>query len=212
MSEPPASAGSPRTARGRATRRRLLDAARTVFARDGFADAHILDITRGAGVSAGTFYTYFATKDELFREVAFEVIDELSAAVRVGRDRQLDPAADVEAALRAYVDACLRHARVTSSIQQLAHVDPVIRERRAAGMRATATRGADHIRRLQAAGLADPRVDADAVADALQTMSVSVVYEHLVLFESGADPEHLVRTLTDVWLRAIGLVGWPPAP
>ena len=198
----------PRTARGRATRLALLDAARDVFATDGFEGAHILDITRAAGVASGTFYTYFTTKDELFREVAFEVIDELTVAPRHTADRGgrgLDPAADIESAIRAYVEACRRHARIAASIHQLSHVDPVIRDRRSARFQENATRGAAYIRRLQAEGRADPAVDAAATADALQTMIVSVVYEHLVLFETGADPEGLVRTLVGIWVRAIGI-------
>lgn len=49
-----------------ATRQALLDAARVVFARDGFANARIVDIAREAGKSVGVFYTYFVDKPALF--------------------------------------------------------------------------------------------------------------------------------------------------
>jgi AcrR family transcriptional regulator len=49
-----------------ATRQALLDAARVVIARDGFANARIVDIARQAGRSVGVFYTYFDDKAALF--------------------------------------------------------------------------------------------------------------------------------------------------
>lgn len=47
------------------TRQRIYDAAIAVFRRDGVAAARIDDIARAAGVSHGTFYFHFATKDEV---------------------------------------------------------------------------------------------------------------------------------------------------
>jgi AcrR family transcriptional regulator len=44
----------------------LLDAARVVIARDGFANARIVDIASQAGKSVGVFYTYFEHKTALF--------------------------------------------------------------------------------------------------------------------------------------------------
>ena len=35
-----------------------------------------------AAVAAGTFYTYFDSKEDIFREVAADVLDELSRAAR----------------------------------------------------------------------------------------------------------------------------------
>lgn len=56
-----------RTSRRRArTRADLLAAARTVFARSGYHEASIADITRGADVGVGTFYLHFRDKDEIF--------------------------------------------------------------------------------------------------------------------------------------------------
>src|SRR5436309_2137475 len=58
-------------------RRRLFEAAATVFARRGFADATAEAISREAGMSKATFYEHFANKEEcilaLFDEAATEV-------------------------------------------------------------------------------------------------------------------------------------------
>lgn len=47
----------------------ILDAALRVFAEHGIADAKLEEIAARAGVSKGTIYLYFCSKEELFREV-----------------------------------------------------------------------------------------------------------------------------------------------
>ncbi|HSU59543.1 MAG TPA: TetR/AcrR family transcriptional regulator [Bryobacteraceae bacterium] len=52
--------------RTEATRRKLLKAAKRVFARDGFEAARIEDIAAEAGHTRGAFYGNFKTKEDLF--------------------------------------------------------------------------------------------------------------------------------------------------
>jgi AcrR family transcriptional regulator len=47
------------------TRQRIYDAAMEIFRRDGFEVARVDDVAKAAGVSHGTFYFHFATKDEV---------------------------------------------------------------------------------------------------------------------------------------------------
>jgi AcrR family transcriptional regulator len=58
---------TPKTARGRRTRDKLLEAAEVEFGERGFHEAGISGITYRAGVALGTFYTYFDSKEEIFR-------------------------------------------------------------------------------------------------------------------------------------------------
>lgn len=58
---------TPRTERGRKTLRRLLEAAGQEFGQRGYHEAAITGITSRAGVALGTFYTYFQSKEEVFR-------------------------------------------------------------------------------------------------------------------------------------------------
>ncbi len=62
-----------RGARGERTRRRLLDAAESVFADLGYHDASIVRITETAGVAQGTFYIYFSSKQQIFDEVVLDL-------------------------------------------------------------------------------------------------------------------------------------------
>ena len=52
--------------RTEATRRALLDAARRIFARDGFEAARIEDIAGATGHTRGAFYAHFNSKEDLF--------------------------------------------------------------------------------------------------------------------------------------------------
>jgi len=54
---------------GGAKRRQIMDGARTVFLSAGFDGASMNDVTRAAGVSKGTLYAYFNSKDELFEAI-----------------------------------------------------------------------------------------------------------------------------------------------
>jgi TetR/AcrR family transcriptional regulator of autoinduction and epiphytic fitness len=58
--------GRPAAGTDPAKRRQILDGAGRVFSTMGFDAASMNDIARAAGVSKGTLYVYFATKEDLF--------------------------------------------------------------------------------------------------------------------------------------------------
>ena len=55
-----------------AKRRQVMDGARAVFTKLGFDGASMNDIARAAGVSKGTLYAYFESKDRLFESMIRE--------------------------------------------------------------------------------------------------------------------------------------------
>ena len=61
-----ATAGAWQWGRTKQTQRALLDAARTVFAEQGFSSASIADVVERAGSSVGSLYHHFGGKSELF--------------------------------------------------------------------------------------------------------------------------------------------------
>jgi len=63
------------------TRKKLIDAARAVFAQKGLDLARIDEITDRADVGKGTFYYHFKSKPQLIREMIKGVMDELGAAM-----------------------------------------------------------------------------------------------------------------------------------
>ena len=71
----PTNRSGPRSRKGARTRARLLEAAKQVFEETGFLDARVSDIAERAGLSHGSFYHYFDSKEQIFREIA-EMMDE----------------------------------------------------------------------------------------------------------------------------------------
>lgn len=69
---------------------RLMDAAVTLFAQRGVDATTVLDITIAAGVSNGTFYSYFKDKDEIATAVYDSVTATLVSDIVSGLDRIAD--------------------------------------------------------------------------------------------------------------------------
>ncbi|MBO2458675.1 TetR/AcrR family transcriptional regulator [Actinomadura violacea] len=74
----------PRQARAIATRRRVYEAAVAEFERSGVEAARIEDIVAAAGVSWGTFFTYFPSKDDVVLEAAIVACAAFADACRKG--------------------------------------------------------------------------------------------------------------------------------
>jgi AcrR family transcriptional regulator len=106
---------------GRATRKRartrveLLRAARQVFAKRGYHDASIAEITELADVAVGTFYLHFRDKDEIFTTM-------LADGMRVLRDQVIAEAEQVapEHAFSTAIRAIFRHAYAERDLFQIA--------------------------------------------------------------------------------------------
>lgn len=106
---------APATARGRATRRALLDAAEQVFGDRGYASASVAQITRRADVAHGTFYVYFASKAAIFEELVRQLSQAMSEAL--GRATEAGAASD-EAELRALLAFVREHRGLYRIVRQ----------------------------------------------------------------------------------------------
>src|ERR1700752_3440853 len=77
----------PRQAPSQDTLDRILDAAETLIAEKGFADATVADIARRAGSSVGSFYTRFHDQDRLLYALYERYFEQATATA----DAALDP-------------------------------------------------------------------------------------------------------------------------
>ncbi|WP_431958359.1 TetR/AcrR family transcriptional regulator [Nocardia lijiangensis] len=193
----------PITARGARTRAALVAAARAVFERDGYLDARLSDIAAEAKCSTGSFYTYFAGKEEILQAVLDLARDEMlhPGMPRLAPD-EASPAAVVEASNRAYFEAYQRNAKLMGILDQVAAIDPKFREVRRRRSRAFWERNARSIAELQERGLADPELDPHQAARALSGMVGRMAYYAFVLGE-GAGIDELVHTATRLWVNAL---------
>src|SRR5580693_4392328 len=124
----------PTTERGLRTRAALIAAARKVFERMGYLDARLIDITRAAKCSAGTFYTYFSSKEEIFAAVLEVAQEDMLHPGMPHVTTEDDPAAIIEASNRAYLQAYQRNARLQASGQADPDLDPLLAARALSAM------------------------------------------------------------------------------
>src|SRR5215203_1408635 len=87
-----------------ATRRKILEAARRLFAEQGYDATTTRDVAAAAGIASGTLFNYFATKEAIVACLAAEAMEEALADAR-SRD---DAAETFEEDLFALVAAGLR--------------------------------------------------------------------------------------------------------
>jgi AcrR family transcriptional regulator len=114
----------PRTDRGRKTLRRLLEAAAAEFGERGFHEAAITGITQRAGVALGTFYTYFESKEEVFRALVRDMSHATRAHVAEAVRGAPDRIAAERIGLEAFIAFTRKHRelyRIIEEAQFVAH-------------------------------------------------------------------------------------------
>lgn len=203
--EPSGAKAPPLTARGWATREKILDAARRVFERHGYLDVKIVDITREAGVAAGSFYTYFDSKEDTFGVLLETLRDEITSHDESVPALPDDPIEAIRRATRVYFDSYQKNVGLWRIFEQMAAMDGHFRQLRLERARFFASRNARMIKHLQASGHADPALSADAMSLVLSSM---VSRTAQLMFNFGLeidDVEELVESVVQVWVRSLGL-------
>jgi AcrR family transcriptional regulator len=114
----------PRTARGRKTQRALLDAAAIEFGEKGFHEGSISGITRRAGVALGSFYTYFESKDEIFRALVRDMSARVGERAGEAIACTTDTLSGERAALKAFLEFAREHKEVYRIIDEAEFADP----------------------------------------------------------------------------------------
>lgn len=122
-SKPAAKPKVPVTARGEATRRRLLNAAEIEFGERGYHEASVSSITTRADVGQGTFYLYFNTKEEIF----LTLVNDIGHALRKHTAEALVGIKDRMTAerrgLEAFLDFTSKHPGLYRIVQESQFVD-----------------------------------------------------------------------------------------
>ncbi len=106
---------TPKTARGKKTRDKLLRAAEIEFGDKGFHSAAISGITHRAGVALGTFYTYYESKEEIFHDL----VTYMSQRTRRWIGERVSGAPDRMAAERLGIEAYIEFARRHKGIYRI---------------------------------------------------------------------------------------------
>ena len=123
----------PMRPRGVQTRRKLLDAGVATLPVLGYHETRVDDIVAAAGVSHGTFYRYFDSKDALFQALAAEAATRMVDLLAVFPDTTREPGADagdesLPAWLRSWFAAYRDNGGILSAWQEIGAHDPTIAE------------------------------------------------------------------------------------
>jgi AcrR family transcriptional regulator len=193
------------TRKGRATDEAFKEAARRVFARDGYLNAKITDIAAEAGRSAASFYNYYDTKADLLIALAEEFHAEAtSLAVLPFRAGLARPEALREAVGGFWRTYAKRRGELIG-IFQAAMVEGRFRDRWLELRGEAITRIAGEVRAAQARGYC-PGVDPVMTASALSAMLEHFCY--IWLGQGGEkdvafDDERALDAVATVWVKAV---------
>ena len=115
---------NPTTKKGLRTRGKILEAAATVFARDGYVDARMLDIASEAGLSTGGLYRYFDNKTEVFAALIGDIHEGFfEQSGHTGRKLREDPLAALTESNLGYVRYYYQHRQVMRVFIEAASIE-----------------------------------------------------------------------------------------
>lgn len=184
----PASEGkAPRTARGERTLRKILDAALEEFGERGFSEGSIVGITRRAHVALGTFYTYFDSKEAVFRALVNDMSTRVRDHVAPVLAASTDTLEGEGKALESFLEFARAHKHVYRIIDEAEWADPEAFEKH---YRTTAERIAARLdagkAKDEVAG-ADSPLASEVEAWAIMGMNVFLGLRFAVWGKEGAD-------------------------
>jgi TetR/AcrR family transcriptional regulator, transcriptional repressor for nem operon len=202
----------PKTAKGRATRARIVAAAAGLVGERGVAGTSLDDVIERAAVSKGQLYHYFQDRADLLRAVVAHQADMVLAA----QEPQLR-ALDGWDSIRGWLDRLValqveRHGcggcPIGSLVSQLAETN----EQARAELAVSFDRWERYLREGLLAMRARGELRADADIEALVTATMAAVQGGLLLTQARRDPAQLVRALDAAYshLRAQRASTRPP--
>ena len=191
-------AGRALRTQGRRTRKRLLDAAAVVFSDKGYHATRVDDIVRRARTSHGTFYLYFANKEDLFHALAVQCAEEMTAlAAELG---PVGPGPEGLEELRSWLARFLSTYRRYGTVIRAWMEDQAIdRALRRLGRRAFADITGCLVQRLEESRAAHLK-DADMASVALLAMIERFLY-FATSRDLDLDDDELLTTLATVMHR-----------
>jgi AcrR family transcriptional regulator len=108
------------------TRRALAAATRELIAEQGLTGLQTREVAKRAGVSPGSFYNHFASKDELVEAVIADALQALTIAMTTKRDPDQDPAQIVGDSMRRFIGLVEHDPELARFIVELHRADALM--------------------------------------------------------------------------------------
>ena len=184
------------------TRRRLLSAAREVFAEKGYPQSGVADIVKRAGRAHGSFYLHFANKEAVLQALLEDAMAQLSLESRTLWQWD-EPGAGVPKAVHRFVEAYGEDRDLWLLLDQRSSLEPTFRKlsdqwfhELASGIRlGMASAGTPAL----LPGL-DPEILAQVLAGMLFDSTRALYQEN-----SRWTPDELADEISTIWALILGL-------
>jgi AcrR family transcriptional regulator len=187
------SAKAPRTERGRRTLRALLDAAADEFGEKGFHDAAIAKIAERADIAIGSFYTYFDSKEAIFRALVQDMSRQVKEHVVPKILHEPDRLSGERAGIEAFLGFVRHHKALYTIIDQARFVAADAHHDHYQGIADGYSASLD-----QAAATGEIRPgDNEVRAWAIMGMNVFLGLRYGAWSDDG-DPKHIAEVATDL--------------
>lgn len=192
------SVSRPLTAKGEATRQRLLGVAEEVFGTVQYHGASVSEVARRAEVAQGTFYLYFPSKQAIFRELVIHLSKTMRRSIAQAIQGLEDRLEIERAGIRAFLSFVQQHKYLYRIVREAEFVDEEIfrwfyqrlAEGYAAGLRKAAAQA--QIRDL----------DPETIAFALMGVA-DFIGMRWVLWEDREPPEEALEAAVEFITRGL---------
>ncbi len=174
------------------TQERILAGASRAIARHGLAKLGMRDVSESAGVSRGTLYRYFPTRDDLLTGLVQEEVRRFRERVSAA----LEDSSGGEERIRVVLEQAMQHIREHAALQRMLETDPAFLLR---SLRAQFTTIRSGLHELLGPLLRDTQpvrngvVSESHLVDWMTRMLISVL-----LFQDP-DPDEMARAMTAMY-------------
>ncbi len=191
------------SAKAKATRKRILEAAAQVFASKGYHETRVDDIVESSNSSKGSVYSYFPGKQQIFLALVDQFADLLQRRLDEAIDQESDGVRRVDAALRVCLETFGKYRGLAKILLiQAVGLGSVFEEKRLEIHDRFATMVQSHLNQAVIEGDV-PLIDTEVVAYAWMGAINEVIIRWV--HTGQPEPERVVHTLRTMLLRGIGV-------
>jgi AcrR family transcriptional regulator len=187
--------------RGHRTRRRVLNAARTILVRRGYQSARVEEITKLARVGYGTFYKYFRNKQDVLEAVMEQVYGQLIDASFPTHVEAAHLEDQIRLGITNYLRIYDENREVLLSLQPASLLSPRIRSFLAAMRDRDVQWMVNELTTLSSHGW-DIRGNFEVLSLAL-LQTVDSVAQEWITHRQHLTLEEVAETVCEIWFRAL---------